>query len=244
MFTIALNFEDGITRFIQCNAGEKCWTPPTDRRSTCRWIARTASAGPAMPLRQRRLWHGEEYLEEALSEEEADARQVLTCQMIPTSDCVIDVPVAAAQCKTALASTGAAVMQVNHLSESAIELVLQLDEPLAFLPDNTSTFRSRARRARLLFQLASGRARRPVSDPQRARRGNEPMADTPGGGGRSSHPQRPDGQLLPAQRRTPAADAGGRNQLARRCRCCTPLPGRAAPGRSRCSTASPAMAIW
>lgn len=23
MFTIALNFEDGITRFIQCNAGEK-----------------------------------------------------------------------------------------------------------------------------------------------------------------------------------------------------------------------------
>lgn len=22
-FTIALNFEDGITRFIQCNAGEK-----------------------------------------------------------------------------------------------------------------------------------------------------------------------------------------------------------------------------
>ncbi len=47
MFTIALNFEDGITRFIQCNAGEKCWTPPTDRRSTCRWIARTASAGPA-----------------------------------------------------------------------------------------------------------------------------------------------------------------------------------------------------
>ncbi len=44
-----------------------------------------------MPLCQRRLWHGEEYLEEALSEEEADARQVLTCQMIPTSDCVIDV---------------------------------------------------------------------------------------------------------------------------------------------------------
>jgi benzoate/toluate 1,2-dioxygenase reductase subunit len=49
---------------------------------------------------------GEDYLDEALSDDEAQARQVLTCQMVPTSDCVIDVPVAAAQCKTAL-TTGA-----------------------------------------------------------------------------------------------------------------------------------------
>lgn len=135
MFTIALNFEDGITRFIQCNAGEKVLDAAYRQKvnlpmdcsdgvcGTCKCHCASGDYGM-----------GEEYLEEALSEEEADARQVLTCQMIPTSDCVIDVPVAAAQCKTALASSGAAVMQVNHLSETAIELVLQLDEPLAFLP--------------------------------------------------------------------------------------------------------------
>ena len=135
MFTIALNFEDGITRFIQCNAGEKVLDAAYRQKvnlpmdcsdgvcGTCKCHCASGDYGM-----------GEEYLEEALSEEEADARQVLTCQMIPTSDCVIDVPVAAAQCKTALASSGAAVMQVNHLSETAIELVLQLDEPLTFLP--------------------------------------------------------------------------------------------------------------
>ncbi|STV91510.1 benzoate dioxygenase, ferredoxin reductase component [Klebsiella pneumoniae] len=51
---------------------------------------------------------------------------MLTCQMVPTSDCVIDVPVAAAQCKTALATLGAQVRQVNLLSDTAIELVVAL----------------------------------------------------------------------------------------------------------------------
>ncbi len=88
---------------------------------------------------------GEDYLDEALSDDEAQNRQVLTCQMVPTSDCVIDVPVAAAQCKTALTNTGAQVRQVNLLSDTAIELVVALDEPLAFLPGSTSTFRCRAR---------------------------------------------------------------------------------------------------
>ncbi len=77
---------------------------------------------------------GEDYLDEALSDDEAQNRQVLTCQMVPTSDCVIDVPVAAAQCKTTLANIGAQVRQVNLLSDTAIELVVALDEPLAFLP--------------------------------------------------------------------------------------------------------------
>ncbi len=51
-------------------------------------------------------------------------------------------------------------MQVNHPSESAIELVLQLDEPLAFLPTiHQHSGPGHAAGARLLFQLASGRAR-------------------------------------------------------------------------------------
>lgn len=134
-FNIALNFEDGITRFIHCNPGEKVLDAAYRQKvnlpmdcsdgvcGTCK--CRCASGDYAL---------GEDYLEEALSDEEAAARQVLTCQMIPTSDCVIDVPVAAAQCKTALASVGAAVVAVNALSESALELVVALDEALVFLP--------------------------------------------------------------------------------------------------------------
>ena len=134
-FNIALNFEDGITRFIQCNAGEKVLDAAYRQKvnlpmdcsdgvcGTCKCHCTSGEYGL-----------GDDYLEEALSEEEADERQVLTCQMVPTSDCVIDVPVAAAQCKTALATLGAEVQQVNLLSDTAIELVVKLDDALAFLP--------------------------------------------------------------------------------------------------------------
>lgn len=88
---------------------------------------------------------GEDYLDEALSDDEAQNRQVLTCQMVPTSDCVIDVPVAAAQCKTALTNTGAQVRQVNCLSDTAIELVVALMSRWLFCRGNISTFRYRAR---------------------------------------------------------------------------------------------------
>jgi hypothetical protein len=58
----------------------------SDRQFTCRTCA---------PVFVRAVLHcaAEEYLDEALSDEEAQARQVLTCQMVPTSDCVVDVPV-------------------------------------------------------------------------------------------------------------------------------------------------------
>ncbi|HCB1501061.1 TPA: ring-hydroxylating dioxygenase ferredoxin reductase family protein [Klebsiella michiganensis] len=135
IFNIALNFEDGITRFIQCNAGEKVLDAAYRQKvnlpmdcsdgvcGTCKCHCASGEYGL-----------GEDYLEEALSEDEAAERQVLTCQMVPTSDCVIDVPAAAAQCKTTLETLGAEVLQVNLLSDTAIELVVKLDEPLAFLP--------------------------------------------------------------------------------------------------------------
>lgn len=134
-FNIALNFEDGVTRFIQCNAVEKVLDAayrqkvnlPMDCSDGVCGTCKCHCASGEYDL-------GEDYLDEALSDDEAQARQVLTCQMVPTSDCVIDVPVAAAQCKTVLTNTGAQVRQVNLLSDTAIELVVALDEPLAFLP--------------------------------------------------------------------------------------------------------------
>ncbi len=133
-FTIALNFEDGITRFIQCNAGEKVLDAAYRQKvnlpmdcsdgvcGTCK--CHCASGDYAL---------GEDFLEEALSDDEATARQVLTCQMIPTSDCVIDVPVAAVQCKTSITTTDATVLAINALSETAIELVVRPDTALHFL---------------------------------------------------------------------------------------------------------------
>ncbi len=52
---------------------------------------------------------GDEYLADALSEAEADEGLVLTCQMVPSSDCIIAVPVPSSACKVKPAEHGADV---------------------------------------------------------------------------------------------------------------------------------------
>ncbi len=47
-YNIALNFEDGVTRFVDMQGrARRCSMPPFARRSTCRWIAPMACAAPA-----------------------------------------------------------------------------------------------------------------------------------------------------------------------------------------------------
>ena len=134
-YTIALNFEDGVTRFIQCNAGEKVLDAAYRQKVNLPMDCSDGVCGTCKchcPSGNYSL--GEDYLEEALDEDEAQARQVLTCQMIPDSDCVLDVPVAAAACKTGISSFNATVKRVTALSDSAIELVVETAENLNFLP--------------------------------------------------------------------------------------------------------------
>ena len=204
-FNIALNFEDGITRFIQCHAGEKVLDAAYRQRVNLPMDCSDGVCGTCKcHCASGEYDLGEDYLDEALSDDEAQARQVLTCQMVPTSDCVIDVPVAAAQCKTALATLGAQVRQVNLLSDTAIELVVALDEPLAFLPGQYVNIQVPG------TPHVYGSETTAVARVATARVEHEPVVNPAGAARRSSYPQRPDGQLLSAPRRTSAADAGGR----------------------------------
>jgi benzoate/toluate 1,2-dioxygenase reductase subunit len=61
---------------------------------------------------------------------------VLTCQMVPSSDCVIAVPVPSSACKVKPAEHGGEVSSVDLVSDSTIILKLKLDKPdtLGFLP--------------------------------------------------------------------------------------------------------------
>jgi benzoate/toluate 1,2-dioxygenase reductase subunit len=77
-----------------------------------------------------------DYIEDALSEEEAGLGYVLTCQMRAKSDCVVQVPASSAVCRTQQAALEAAVSEVRQLSPSTLSLTLK-DESLnklAFLP--------------------------------------------------------------------------------------------------------------
>ena len=80
----------------------------------------------------------DEYTDEALTEEEFDKREVLTCQMHVTSDCVIEFSY---ESRIALKSKpdtrSATVTQVDMISSTVAKLVVEPDadaDPISFIP--------------------------------------------------------------------------------------------------------------
>ena len=71
-----------------------------------------------------------------LSEQEVADGYVLTCQMHPKSDCVVNIPASSEVCKIKHATLTASVAEVRQLSPSTLSLVLQGEGigKLAFLP--------------------------------------------------------------------------------------------------------------
>ncbi|UXT20462.1 ring-hydroxylating dioxygenase ferredoxin reductase family protein [Agrobacterium tumefaciens] len=137
-YRIALNFEDGVTRFIECKDGEKILDAafrskinlPMDCSDgvcgTCKCHAESGSYDL-----------GDDFVDDALTPDEAEAGLVLTCQMKPSSDCVIAVPTTSTACKTGQQKFGATVARVTQHNDAAILLELDVDAATAspaFLP--------------------------------------------------------------------------------------------------------------
>src|SRR5471032_461027 len=101
-YNIALNFEDGVTRFVTCKAGEKVLDAAFRAKIN---LPMDCSDGVCGTCRCRaesgRYDLGDDYIDDALSEDEKDSGLVLTCQMVPQSDCVIAVPASSTACTTA-----------------------------------------------------------------------------------------------------------------------------------------------
>lgn len=136
-YRIVLNFEDGATRFIDCNAGEKVLDAAYRHKINLPMDCSDGVCGACKCKCEQGLYDlGDDYIEEALSADEAAERLVLTCQMQVSSDCVIAVPVPSSSCKVAPARYGASVASVVLASDSTIVLTLDLDQPEAvnFLP--------------------------------------------------------------------------------------------------------------
>jgi benzoate/toluate 1,2-dioxygenase reductase subunit len=78
---------------------------------------------------------GDDYIEDALTEDEKESGLVLTCQMVPESDCVIAVPASSTACKTEQSKFAATVIKVEAHNDAAIVLELDVDATApVFLP--------------------------------------------------------------------------------------------------------------
>jgi len=135
-YRIALNFEDGVTRIIECGAKEKVLDAAFRQRINLPMDCSDGVCGTCKCRAESGRYDlGDDYIEDALSEDEAAGGMVLTCQMVPQSDCVVAVPVPSSTCKTGTAKFGGTVVDITAFGDAAFTLTLDTgaDAP-AFLP--------------------------------------------------------------------------------------------------------------
>ncbi|MEN8639533.1 benzoate 1,2-dioxygenase electron transfer component BenC [Pseudomonas sichuanensis] len=136
-YQIALNFEDGVTRFIEADGHETVADAAYRQGINIPLDCRDGACGTCKcKAESGRYDLGDNFIEDALSAEEIAQGYVLTCQMRAESDCVVRIPASSQLCKTEQASFEAAISAVRQLSASTIALSIKGEalNRLAFLP--------------------------------------------------------------------------------------------------------------
>lgn len=133
-YNVALNFEDGVTRVIQCGDDEKVTDAAFRQKINLPMDCRDGVCGTCKCFVEEGEYDLEFYMDESMSDEEAEQGYALACQMVPESDCVVRVPASSAICKTAPEAIEANVLGVDKLSETSFGLRVKLSRPINFLP--------------------------------------------------------------------------------------------------------------
>lgn len=135
-YNIALNFEDGVTRFVTCKAGEKVLDAAFRAKINLPMDCSDGVCGTCKCRAESGRYDlGDDYIEDALTWDEKEGGLVLTCQMVPESDCVIAVPASSTACKTEQSKFVATVSKVEPHNDAAIVLELDVEATAPiFLP--------------------------------------------------------------------------------------------------------------
>ena len=136
-YRIALNFEDGVTRFVECRDDEKVLDAAFRNKINLPMDCSDGVCGTCKCRAESGAYDlGDDFIDDALTADEAASGLVLTCQMKPSSDCVIAVPTTAAACKTGQQKFTATVARVTPHNDAAIVLELDIEGAAApaFLP--------------------------------------------------------------------------------------------------------------
>ncbi|MDX3884884.1 MAG: benzoate 1,2-dioxygenase electron transfer component BenC [Sphingomonas sp.] len=142
-FRIALNFEDGATRFIDCNAGEKVLDAAYRNKINLPMDCSDGVCGTCKCRAEQGDYDlGDDYIDDALTAEEAEEGLVLTCQMVPSSDCVIAVPVPSSACKVKPEDIAVELVAIERLSPHRVRVSIKATDAglPAFLPGQYVNF--------------------------------------------------------------------------------------------------------
>ncbi|MFI0462722.1 benzoate 1,2-dioxygenase electron transfer component BenC [Saccharopolyspora sp. 5N102] len=135
-YQVALSFEDGVTRFITCGPHETVAEASYRSRINIPLDCRDGACGTCKSRCVAGEYDGGDYIEDALTDDEAAAGFALPCQMVPHSDLVLEIPATAEFAKTGAAVHAGSITEVRRLSASTVAFAVELDDrdQLAFLP--------------------------------------------------------------------------------------------------------------
>jgi len=136
-YQIALTFEDGVTRFIECRDEETVADASYRSRINIPLDCRDGVCGTCKSFCESGRYELGEYVpDEAMTEEEEAEGYVLTCQMVPQSDCVVRIFASSDVAKTGPSAHQGRITANERLSDSTLTFTVELDggKTLGFLP--------------------------------------------------------------------------------------------------------------
>ena len=131
---IALNFEDGVTRFIECGLDETIADASYRVGINIPLDCRDGVCGTCKCRVESGEYDCGSYLENALTEEEAAEGLALACQTRPKTDLVVAVAASSEACKTNSQTFRSRLRSVERLSETTIAFSLDKTDAFTFLP--------------------------------------------------------------------------------------------------------------
>ena len=136
-YQIALTFEDGVTRFIECKPNELVSDASYRQRINIPLDCRDGVCGTCKSFCESGDYELGDYVpDEAMTEDEEEAGYVLTCQMTPKSDLIIRIPATSDVAKTSISTYEGELVSNERLSDTALTFSIRMDNrsSLGFLP--------------------------------------------------------------------------------------------------------------
>jgi NAD(P)-dependent dehydrogenase (short-subunit alcohol dehydrogenase family)/NAD(P)H-flavin reductase/ferredoxin len=133
---VALSFEDGVTRFIECEDDQTVADASYRARINIPLDCRDGACGTCKAFCESGDYDGGVYLDDALTASEAARGFVLPCSMKPRTDLVLQIATTSAIAKTAAATFTATIVGLERSSVTTMTLAVTIPnrDELAFLP--------------------------------------------------------------------------------------------------------------
>lgn len=134
--TVALAFEDGVTRFITCRDDQTVADASYRQRINIPLDCRDGACGTCKALCESGTYDGGTYIDDALAPDEAAAGYVLPCSMKPRSDLVLQIASTSEVAKTRATTYTGTLTQLDRLSATTVAIGVDIPNrtDLAFLP--------------------------------------------------------------------------------------------------------------